>query len=179
MQRAGSLEKTLMLGKIEGRRMGRQRMRWLDGITGSMDMGGWTPGVGDGQGGLACCGSWGPKSRTQLSNWTVLNWTPHYSLKKSNNFIIVLASVDVLMFTEPHSPVKQDPLKILLVISSLYLHNHQANIRSQLRMIYLNKKSQRTLNTFTYSHDAHVGTERLPLCVSLAPWISGPSLEEA
>ena len=40
-------------------------MRWLDGITDSMDMGlggihgfGWTPGVGDGQGGLACCGSW-------------------------------------------------------------------------------------------------------------------------
>ena len=37
MQRAGSFEKTLMLGKIEGRR-GRQRMRWLDGITDSMDM---------------------------------------------------------------------------------------------------------------------------------------------
>ena len=40
MRRANSLEKTLMLGKIEGRRRrGRQRMRWLDGITGSMDMG--------------------------------------------------------------------------------------------------------------------------------------------
>ena len=40
MQRADSLEKTLMLGKIEGRRRrGRQRMRWLDGITDSMDMG--------------------------------------------------------------------------------------------------------------------------------------------
>ena len=40
MQRADSLEKTLMLGKIEGRRRrGRQRMRWLDGITASMDMG--------------------------------------------------------------------------------------------------------------------------------------------
>ena len=39
MQRADSLEKTLMLGKIEGRRKrGRQRMRWLDGITDSMDM---------------------------------------------------------------------------------------------------------------------------------------------
>ena len=39
MQRADSFEKTLMLGKIEGeRRRGRQRMRWLDGITGSMDM---------------------------------------------------------------------------------------------------------------------------------------------
>ena len=40
MQRADSLEKTLMLGKFEGRRIrGRQRMRWLDGITDSMDMG--------------------------------------------------------------------------------------------------------------------------------------------
>ena len=39
MQRANSLEKTLMLGKIEGkRRRGRQRMRWLDGITDPMDM---------------------------------------------------------------------------------------------------------------------------------------------
>ena len=39
MRRADSFEKTLMLGKIEGRRRGRQRMRWLDHITDSMDMG--------------------------------------------------------------------------------------------------------------------------------------------
>ena len=40
MRRADSLEKTLMLGKIEGkRRRGRERMRWLDGVTGTMDMG--------------------------------------------------------------------------------------------------------------------------------------------
>ena len=38
MQRTDSLEKTLMLGKIEGGRRGRQRMRWLDGITDSMDV---------------------------------------------------------------------------------------------------------------------------------------------
>ena len=59
MRRVDSLEKTLMLGGIGGRRRrGRQRMRWLDGITNSMDL---TPGVSDGQGGLACCNSWGCK----------------------------------------------------------------------------------------------------------------------
>ena len=57
MRRTDSFEKTLVLGKTEGgRRGGRQRMRWLDGITDSMDMG-----VGDGQGGLACCDSCGRK----------------------------------------------------------------------------------------------------------------------
>ena len=62
-RRADSLEKTLMLGKIErGRRSGRQRMRWvgwrhqLDGHEFV-----WIPGVGDGQGGLVCCGSWSRK----------------------------------------------------------------------------------------------------------------------
>ena len=62
MQRADSFEKTLMLEKIEGqKRRERQRMRWLDGITDTMDMGLGGLGVGYGQGGLACCGSWGHK----------------------------------------------------------------------------------------------------------------------
>ena len=62
--------KTLMLGKIEGRRRrGRQRMRWLDGITDSMDMGFlWALGVSDGQGGLACAVHGVAKSQARLSD---------------------------------------------------------------------------------------------------------------
>ena len=74
MWRVDSLEKTLMLGRIGGRRTGQQRMRWLDGITDSMDLFEWILGVGDGQVGLACCNSWGGKQSdmTEQLNWTEL-----------------------------------------------------------------------------------------------------------
>ena len=79
MWRTDSLEKTLMLGNIEGRkRREQQRMRWLDGITNLMDVSlsklhefGWTPRVGDGQGGPACCSLWGGKE-LDMTEW--LNW---------------------------------------------------------------------------------------------------------
>ena len=68
IRRIDSMEKTLMLGKIEGRRRrGRQRRRWLDGITDSIDMNlKQAPGVGDGRGSLACGSLWGHKESNTI-----------------------------------------------------------------------------------------------------------------
>ena len=76
MQRANSLEKSLLLGKIEGkRRRGWQRMRRLDGITESVNASEQAPGDGEGQGSLECCSPWRLKSWTWLSDWTTtVSW---------------------------------------------------------------------------------------------------------
>ena len=82
MQWADSLEKTLLLGKIEGRRRrGRQRMRWLDGITDSMDMSlSKLREMGKWQGSLVCCSPWGCKE-SDNADWTTTKLLPQWILK--------------------------------------------------------------------------------------------------
>ena len=74
MRRVNSLEKTLMLGGIGGRRRGcteDEMAGWHHGLHGREFE--WTLGVGDGQGGLTCCNSWGRKELDMMSDWTELN----------------------------------------------------------------------------------------------------------
>ena len=80
--RTDSCEKTLMLGKIKGRRRGWQRMRWLDGITDLIDLSLGRPWelVIDRE--VRCAVVYGvAKNQTWLSNWTELNWDPYHVLK--------------------------------------------------------------------------------------------------
>ena len=86
MRWTDSLEKTLMLGKIEGRRRrGWPSMRWLDGITDSMDMSWETPGFHDGQGGLVCIAHGVAKSQTPLSDW--IDWLIYICDKVEHSYI--------------------------------------------------------------------------------------------
>ena len=90
--RTDPLEKTLILGKIEGRRRReRQRMRWLDSITDYGHEFEQAPGVGDGQGGLVCCSPWGHEEpdTTEPLNWSWQTCTPSCLLNVCESFTSV------------------------------------------------------------------------------------------
>ena len=92
MQRIDSLEKTLMLGRIEGRRRGQQKMKWLDGITDSMDMSLsnlWELVMGHGS--LVCHSPWSCK---ELDTTEGLNWT---------EYLVYIPKRYVLFFWDPIS----------------------------------------------------------------------------
>ena len=106
MQRVDSLEKILILGGIGGRRRrGRQRMRrlWLHCLDGHEFE--WTPGVGDRQGGMACCNSWGCKESdmTEQLNWTELKIWFTIQIGKYVTKGLFLPSSSILHCTVTHS----------------------------------------------------------------------------
>ena len=107
MRRSDSLEKTLMLGKIEGRRRrGPQRMRWLDGVTDTMDMSlsRLRELILDRES-LVCCSPWGHKESDMAER---LNWT---ELNSANNFCVSSSFVysKITYWEFPGGPVVKNP----------------------------------------------------------------------
>ena len=151
MQRTDSLEKTLLLGKIEDkRRRGWQSMRWLDGIN---QLNGHefeqAPGVGDGQGSLTCCSSWGCKV-SDTTEW--LNWT--------ESKIKILAYITPLWILQRNSVFYHSRVKWLPAVSCFLSCRHLISI-----FIFLVAQCSSFVSVFrwpSYKLTSHARVEALP-----------------
>ena len=109
MWRDDSLEKTLMLGEIEGKRSGQQKMRWLDGTTDMMDMSlSKLQENGEGQGRLACCSPWGHKELDMT--WQLNDKKVIFQNMSSVTYSLLL----------PSSPFSSKMLIVFQIILPLY-----------------------------------------------------------